>query len=65
MGRLFCHYLFLMSPALGASGRLCFMIVAFPWYLLLCYSPDNNLDKFKGTDTLSRETTQSNCFPPF
>ena len=30
MWRLFCHYLFLISPSFGASGGLCFIIVAFP-----------------------------------
>ena len=32
--------LFLISPCFGASGRLCFVIVAFPRYLhlyFLCY----------------------------
>ena len=33
--RLFCHYLFLISPDFDASGRLCFLIVAFPGYLHL------------------------------
>ena len=28
-----CHYLFSVSPAFGASGRLCFVIVTFPGYL--------------------------------
>ena len=28
-----CHYLFLISPSCGASGRLCFVIVAFPTFL--------------------------------
>ena len=29
MWRVFCHYLFLISPSFGASGGLCFVIVAF------------------------------------
>ena len=28
---LFCQYLFLISPCLGASGRLSFVIEAFSW----------------------------------
>ena len=32
MWRLFCHYLFLISPSFGASGRLCFVIVTFSGY---------------------------------
>ena len=35
---LFCHCLFLRSPCFGASGRLCFMIVAFPGYFHLYFS---------------------------
>ena len=30
-----CYYLFSVSPAFGASGRLCFVIVAFPGYFHL------------------------------
>ena len=30
-----CHYVFFISPSFGASGRLCFVIVAFPGYLFL------------------------------
>ena len=30
---LFSHYLFLISPSFGASGRLCFVIVTFTRYL--------------------------------
>ena len=30
VGRLFCHYWVLMPPVFGDSGRLCFVIVAFP-----------------------------------
>ena len=33
MWRLFCHYLFLISPSFGVSGRLCFVTVVFPGYL--------------------------------
>ena len=33
MWRLCCHCLFLISPSLGASGRLCFLILTFPGYL--------------------------------
>ena len=33
MWRLCCPYLFLTSPSFGASGGLCFMIVAVPEYL--------------------------------
>ena len=29
---LFCHYLFLIFPSFGASGRLCFMIVSIFTY---------------------------------
>ena len=29
---LFCHYLFIMSPSFGGTGRLGFVIVAFPGY---------------------------------
>ena len=29
MWRLFCHCLFLISPSVGASGGLCFVIVEF------------------------------------
>ena len=29
MWRLFCHFLSLISPFLGASGRFCFLILAF------------------------------------
>ena len=40
MWRLFCHYLFLISPTFGASARLCLVNVAFSLYLhlylLLC-----------------------------
>ena len=32
MWRLFCHYLFFISPSFRASGRLCFVIVAFSGY---------------------------------
>ena len=38
MWRLFCHYLFLISPSFGVSGGLCFVIVAFPGYLHLYFS---------------------------
>ena len=31
--RLCCPYLFLIAPVFGASGGLCFVIMAFPWYL--------------------------------
>ena len=34
MWRLFCPYLFLISPSL-CSGGLCFVNVAFPWYIHL------------------------------
>ena len=30
-------YLFLTSPSFGASGGLCFIIVAFPGYLYLYF----------------------------
>ena len=33
MWRLFCHRLLLISAPSDASGRLCFVIVAFPGYL--------------------------------
>ena len=33
---LFCNCLVIISPSFGASVRLCFVIVAFPGYLLLC-----------------------------
>ena len=32
MWSLYCSYLILISPSFGASGRLCFVIVAFPGY---------------------------------
>ena len=32
---LFFNHLFLMSPTFGVSGRLCFVVVAFPGYLYL------------------------------
>ena len=32
---LFCYCLFLISPYLGPSGKLCFVIVAFPGYTQL------------------------------
>ena len=35
MWHLFCPYFFLISPSLGALGRPCFVIVAFPGYLHL------------------------------
>ena len=35
--RLFCHYLFLISPSFGALGRLFIMTVAFPGYLYLSF----------------------------
>ena len=37
MWHLFCPYLFLGTPSVGASAGLCFVIVAFPWYLDLSY----------------------------
>ena len=37
LGRCFCPYLFLISPSFGASGRLCFVIVAFSGYLYLYF----------------------------
>ena len=33
--RLFCHYLFLISPYLGASGGLCCVIMTFSGYIHL------------------------------
>ena len=33
-GHLFCHYLFLVSPSFGALGRLCFVIVTYPGYIM-------------------------------
>ena len=33
MWRLFCHCLFLFPPSFGASGRLCFLIVALHGFL--------------------------------
>ena len=38
MWRLFCHYLFLISLSFDASGRLCFVIVAFPGYPHIYFS---------------------------
>ena len=35
--RLFCHYLFLISPSFGASGRLSFVGLSFPGYLYLYF----------------------------
>ena len=40
--RLFCHYLFLISPSFSSSGRLCFWIVAFPGYLHLYFYVSDN-----------------------
>ena len=34
MWRLFGHNLFLISPSYGASGGLCFAIVAFAEYII-------------------------------
>ena len=31
--RLFCHYLFPISPSFGAPGELCLVIVSFPGYI--------------------------------
>ena len=33
MWRLLCDYLFLISPSFGASGWLCFLMVALPGYI--------------------------------
>ena len=33
MWSLFGHYLFLISPSVCASGGLCLVFVAFPWYI--------------------------------
>ena len=38
MKHLFVHYLFLNSSSFGASGGLCFVIVAFTGYLHLYFS---------------------------
>ena len=35
MWRLWCPYLFVISPSFSASGGLCFVIVAFSWYFYL------------------------------
>ena len=37
MWRSFCHYLFLISPSFGPSGRLCFVNVTFLKYLHLYF----------------------------
>ena len=37
MWRFFFNRLFLVSPSYGASDRLCFVIVAFPWYVHRCF----------------------------
>ena len=37
MWHLFCPYLFLISPSLGALEGLCFVIVVFPGYLHLYF----------------------------
>ena len=41
------HVVFLsslfVSPSIGASGRLCFVIVAFPWYVHLYFTPSTCL----------------------
>ena len=37
MWRLFCYYVFLISPSFGASGRLRFVMVAFPVYISLIF----------------------------
>ena len=34
---LFCHYLSLISPSLSSSGRSCFLMLAFPGHLHLCF----------------------------
>ena len=37
MRRLFCHYVYLISPSFGASGGLWFMSAAFSGYLYILY----------------------------
>ena len=37
MWRLCCPYFFFISPSFGASRGLCFVTVAFPWYLHLYF----------------------------
>ena len=37
MWRLLCHYFFLIPPSCGASGMLCFVIVAFLGYPLIFF----------------------------
>ena len=37
MWRLCCTDLFLIIPSFGALGRLCFVIMAFPEFLHLCF----------------------------
>ena len=51
---LFCHYLFLSSPSFGASGRLCFLIVAFPGYFHIYFV------SFKSPWYLSHLSTNTN-----
>ena len=38
MCRLVCYCLFLICPSFGTSGRLCFVIVAFPGYRHIRFS---------------------------
>ena len=40
MWRLFYHYLVLISPSFSASGKLCFVIVAFACVSLLIFVYD-------------------------
>ena len=46
MSRLYCRYLFLISPSIGALRRMCFVIVAFPGYLHVYVLLSTFLDPF-------------------
>ena len=41
-------YLFLISPSFGASGGLCFVIMAFPGYFYFFFYPDHIILKVDG-----------------
>ena len=43
MWRLICDYLFVIFHSFGVSGRLRFVIVAFPGYIQLYFSDYLNL----------------------
>ena len=62
MWRLFCHYLFLMSPSLFASGLLCLEIVAFccvSSFMCLCYSYSNRIDTISWAVTVKIDSVST------